>query len=64
MLAILVRVLLDEKKLGRQAESGWTSESYNKVVTALKVAGYLRTAKQVKSCWTRVCHIISVLIQF
>ncbi len=58
MLSILIRVLLDEKKLGRQAESGWTSESYNKVVAALKAAGTPRTSKQVKSCWTRVCRFI------
>ncbi|KAJ7690432.1 Myb/SANT-like DNA-binding domain-containing protein [Mycena olivaceomarginata] len=53
-LAILIRILLDEKKLGRRAESGWTSESYTKVVVALKAAGYARTAKQVKGCWTRL----------
>jgi hypothetical protein len=58
-LAILIRILLDEKKLGRRAESGWTSESYTKVVVALKAAGYARTAKQVKGCWTRVCHVVS-----
>ncbi|KAJ7124159.1 hypothetical protein C8R44DRAFT_875237 [Mycena epipterygia] len=54
MLAVLIRVLLNEKKLGSQAESGWTSESYNKVVVALKAAGISRTSKQVKSCWTRI----------
>ncbi|KAJ6459823.1 hypothetical protein DFH09DRAFT_1115026 [Mycena vulgaris] len=42
--------------LGRQAESGWTSESYNKVVVALKDIGVIRssTGRQVKSCWTRL----------
>ncbi|KAF8145611.1 Myb/SANT-like DNA-binding domain-containing protein [Mycena galopus ATCC 62051] len=54
MLAILIRILLDEKKLGRWAESGWTSESYTKVVVALTAAGHARTAKQVKGCWTRL----------
>ncbi|KAF8173246.1 hypothetical protein K438DRAFT_1850779 [Mycena galopus ATCC 62051] len=48
MLAILIRILLDEKKLG------WTSESYTKVVVALKATGHARTAKQVKGCWTRL----------
>jgi hypothetical protein len=62
MLVILIRVLLEEKKLGRQAESGWTSESYNKVVAALKAAGTSRSSKQVKSCWTRVCCSIAIFV--
>ncbi|KAJ7450558.1 Myb/SANT-like DNA-binding domain-containing protein [Mycena latifolia] len=53
-LAILVRILLEEKKLGRQAESGWTSESYTKVAIALKARGIVRSNKQIKSCWTRL----------
>ncbi|KAJ7764054.1 hypothetical protein DFH07DRAFT_770703 [Mycena maculata] len=53
MMGILIQVLVAEKKLGRQAESGWTSESYNRVVVALKAAGIIRDSKQVKSCWTR-----------
>ncbi|KAJ7801064.1 hypothetical protein B0H14DRAFT_3885296 [Mycena olivaceomarginata] len=43
-----------KKKAGRQAESGWTSESYNKVVVALKAIGVIRSSRQVKSCWTRL----------
>ncbi|KAJ7129933.1 hypothetical protein C8R46DRAFT_678274 [Mycena filopes] len=53
-LAILVRVFLEEKKLARQAESGWTAESYHRVVVALAAEGIVRTTKQVKSCWTRM----------
>lgn len=55
-LAIVIRVLLEEKKKGRQAESGWTSESYQRVMVALKEAGSERSTKQIKSLWTRVCH--------
>jgi hypothetical protein len=59
---MLIHILLDEKKLGRWAESGWTSESYTKVIIALKAVGYARTAKQVKGCWTQVCHVISIFL--
>ncbi|KAJ7160565.1 hypothetical protein C8R43DRAFT_835287, partial [Mycena crocata] len=53
-IAILVHVLGDEKKLGRQAESGWASESYTKVAIALKLVGVVRDNRQIKSCWTRI----------
>jgi hypothetical protein len=56
-LACLIKTLKDEKKLGRQAESGWSSESYTAVVMDLKAAGTTRSLKQVKSCWTRVCCV-------
>ncbi|KAJ7602397.1 hypothetical protein DFH06DRAFT_921386, partial [Mycena polygramma] len=58
-LVILVRVLGGEKKLGRQAELGWCSESYTRVVVELNKAGLKYTSKQVKSCWTQVRHLSS-----
>ncbi|KAJ6553890.1 hypothetical protein B0H10DRAFT_1650709, partial [Mycena sp. CBHHK59/15] len=56
-IIVLIRVLMEEKKLGRQAESEWTKESYQPVVQALKVIGTTRDMKQVKSCWTWVFQI-------
>ncbi|KAJ6545120.1 Myb/SANT-like DNA-binding domain-containing protein [Mycena sp. CBHHK59/15] len=52
-LAILVHVFVEEKNKGRQSESGWDKEAYQKVSDTLKAAGTIRSVAQVKSCWTR-----------
>ncbi|KAJ6536512.1 hypothetical protein DFH09DRAFT_1324537 [Mycena vulgaris] len=52
-VAVLIHVLSEEKKLGRQAESGWAAESYIRVGVALKAQlAVTRTNDQIKSCWT------------
>jgi lipase chaperone LimK len=58
----LIRVLLEEHNLGRQAENGFKEESYQRVVDALRTQHYSRDVAQVKSACRRVCSLESHMV--
>lgn len=55
-VTVLVSVLKQEKVEGRQAETGWKTNSYQAVVDALAAANHpAKTVRQVTDKWGTVC---------
>jgi hypothetical protein len=58
---ILVDTMLGEQANGRQAESGWKKQTWERVAVVFKSYGMGHTATQVRDRFTKVCSAVSTV---